>query len=118
VNRVVTIAFRVHGPIERQDLPGLCDRICRLLEDSGAAVALCDVHGVAADAVSADALARLQIAARRRGCQIQLRGASEQLWGLIAFMGLTGVFPAAPDAWPGAPGTLPGAPDAWPEAPL
>lgn len=95
VNPVGTIAFRVHGPIDRRDLPGLYRRTCALLEDSGASVALCDVDGVEADAVSADALARLQLAARRRGCQIRLRGASEQLRLLIEFMGLTEVLPAA-----------------------
>jgi ABC-type transporter Mla MlaB component len=92
----VAVAFRVHGPIRRDDLPGLYRRICSVLEDSGASVALCDVHGVEADAVSAGALARLQLAARRRGCQIRLRGTSEQLRLLIEFMGLTEVLPEAP----------------------
>jgi ABC-type transporter Mla MlaB component len=88
-----TIAFAVSGPIERADLPGLCDRVCGLLEGSGAGVALCDVRGVEPDAVTVDALARLQLAARRHGCQVRLRHASEELLDLVAFMGLRDVLP-------------------------
>ena len=86
-----TIAFGVRGPIARNDLPGLCERICSLLEDSHAGVALCDVSGVEPDAVTVDALARLQLAAHRRGCQVRLRNASTELLELVTFMGLTDV---------------------------
>ena len=88
-----TVAFAVHGPIARGDLPGLCDRICTLLETSHAAVALCDVSGVDPDAVTVDALARLQLAARRHGCQVRLRNASNELLELLGFMGLSEVLP-------------------------
>ncbi|HWF58442.1 MAG TPA: STAS domain-containing protein [Candidatus Dormibacteraeota bacterium] len=86
-----TISFAIWGPIARPDLPGLCDRICALLERSGATTILCDVCGVEADAVSVDALARLELAARRRGCQLRMRGASDDLRDLIGFMGLRDV---------------------------
>lgn len=86
-----TITFAIWGPIAREDMPGLCDRVCVLLERTGASVALCDVAGVAADAVTVDALARLQVAARRHRCLIRLRGASDQLRDLVAFMGLEDV---------------------------
>lgn len=86
-----TITFAIWGPIERADLPPLCDRVCALLERSGASLALCDVTGIAADAVTVDALARLQLAARRHNCVIRLRGASDDLRGLVAFMGLSDV---------------------------
>jgi ABC-type transporter Mla MlaB component len=88
-----TVAFAIRGPIARDDLPGLCERVCALLEGSGADIALCDVRGVEPDAVTADALARLQLAARRRGCQARLRGASSDLLELLAFMGLRDVLP-------------------------
>ena len=88
-----TVAFAIWGPIARDDLPGLCERVCALLEGSGADIALCDVRGVEPDAVTADALARLQLAARRRGCQARLRGASSDLLELLAFMGLRDVLP-------------------------
>lgn len=82
------ITFAIWGPIERDDLPGLAARVCGLLARSGASMAWCDVTGVAVDAVTVDALARLQLASRRYRCRIRLRGASEGLRELIAFMGL------------------------------
>jgi ABC-type transporter Mla MlaB component len=88
-----TVAFAIEGPIGRADLPGLCDRVCALLERSGAGIALCDVSGVQVDAVTVDALARLQLAARRKGCRVRLRNASSQLQELVAFMGLSDVWP-------------------------
>ena len=87
------IAFAVTGPILRADLPGLCGRICALLERSDAQIAFCDVRGVDPDAVTVDALARLQLAARRHGCQVRLRHASTELLELLTFMGLSDVLP-------------------------
>jgi ABC-type transporter Mla MlaB component len=86
-----TIAFAIHGPIARADLPGLCERVCALLEERGAGIALCDVSGVDPDAVTVDALARLQLAAGRHGCQVRLRNASDELLELLAFMALRDV---------------------------
>jgi hypothetical protein len=63
-----------------------------LLSESGADVVLCDVHGVEPDALTVEALCRLQVAARRHGCKVRLRGASDELLQLVAFMGLTDVF--------------------------
>ncbi|MBV9334530.1 MAG: STAS domain-containing protein [Solirubrobacterales bacterium] len=83
-----TITFAIRGPIARGDLPALYSRVCLMLTQSRATVAICDVMGVAADAVSVDALARLGLAARRHRCRIELRHASEELRDLIAFMGL------------------------------
>jgi ABC-type transporter Mla MlaB component len=88
------LAFSVRGPIAPEDLPGLCDRVCGLLEQSAAAGdALCDVSTVEPDAVTIDALARLQLAARRHGCRVRLRNASSELEALVAFMGLNDVLP-------------------------
>jgi ABC-type transporter Mla MlaB component len=86
-----TITFAIWGPIRRDDLPGLCSRVCVLLERSAADVALCDVSGIAPDAVTVDALARLQLGARRRGCTVRLRNATAELRELVSFMGLTEV---------------------------
>ena len=82
--------FAIRGPITRADLPGLCDRVCALLGQSGAAV-VCDVAGVAPDAVTIDALARLQLAACRLGCRVTLRNASQPLLELVELMGLSDV---------------------------
>jgi ABC-type transporter Mla MlaB component len=86
-----TVTFAIWSPLSREDLPGLCDRVCALLERNVASVLLCDVAGVAADAVTVDALARLALAARRHRCVIRLRGASDRLRDLVAFMGLDDV---------------------------
>ncbi len=88
-----TMAFAVRGPIAHEDLAGLCDRVCALLDSTAAELALCDVSGVAPDAVTVDALARLQLAVRRHGCRVRLRNASPELRELVAFMGLTDVLP-------------------------
>jgi ABC-type transporter Mla MlaB component len=50
------------------------------------------VSGVTADAVTVDALARLQAVAHRNGCVVVLRNASEALLGLVELMGLSDVF--------------------------
>ena len=85
--------FAISGPIAREDMPGLCDRICTLLHETGPGLVRCDVAGVEPDAFTVDALCRLQLAARRLGCRVQLRNASPDLCELIAFMGLTDVLP-------------------------
>lgn len=100
--RPTTVVFAIEGPIARTDLPGLCDRVCGLLARSGASVAVCEVGGVGVDAVTVDALARLQLAARRYGCEVRLRHASEELRDLVAFMGLTHVLPDWSEAAGGA----------------
>ena len=87
------LTFAVTGPIARSDLPGLCDRICALFRARPSDVAWCDVATVQPDAVTVDALARLQLAARRHGCQVRLRNASPELLALVAFMGLADVLP-------------------------
>lgn len=88
-----SVAFAIRGPISRADLPGLCDRVCGLLAKNDADVVLCDVHGVEPDAVTVDALARLQLAARRHGCRVRLCSASKALCDLVSFMGLDDVLP-------------------------
>ena len=86
-----TVAFAIRGPIARADLAGLCNRVCALLAENRTGIALCDVCEVEPDAVTVDALLRLQLAARRNGCQVRLRGASTALCELVEFMGLTDV---------------------------
>ncbi len=88
-----TISFAVTGPIARDDLPGFCRRVCALFEQARPEIALCEVGGVEPDAVTVDALARLQLAARRYGCLVRLRHASADLLELVSFMGLTEVLP-------------------------
>jgi ABC-type transporter Mla MlaB component len=88
-----TITFVIRGPIASGDVPGLCERVCALLTATLPAVVLCDVRGVEPTAGSVDALARLQLAARRTGCQVRLLHASPDLQRLIEFLGLRDVLP-------------------------
>lgn len=82
------ISFAVWGPITPADLPGLSDRVCALLGSSPGSIVSCDVAGVPADAGTIEALARLQLAARRYGCEVRLRNASAALLDLVVLMGL------------------------------
>ena len=52
---------------------------------------ICDVGAVVPDVHAIDALARLQLAARRLGMEVQLRHASRELQELVAFAGLRDV---------------------------
>jgi len=84
------VAFAIRGPIRRADLPGLCTRVCAILGEQRGLVG-CDVTGVRADAVTVDALARLQRAARGYGCRVVLCNASSDLLELVELMGLSNV---------------------------
>ena len=87
------LSFAVYGPIARDDLKGLCARVGGLLAASDASDTYCDVASVTPDAVTVDALARLQLAARRFDRRVRLRNASPELLRLVAFMGLEDVLP-------------------------
>lgn len=88
-----SVAFVVRGPIAQSDLPGLCERVRAVLSSTGAREAVCEVQDVECDAVTVDALARLQLVARRNGCRVHLRGACSDLVRLVEFMGLRDVLP-------------------------
>jgi hypothetical protein len=48
----------------------------------------CDVSSLDADLSSVDALARLQLLARRLGHEVRLQNASPELWALLSLVGL------------------------------
>jgi hypothetical protein len=52
----------------------------------------CDVAALDADLSTVDALARLQLLARRRGDDVELRNGSAELWALLSLAGLENVF--------------------------
>jgi ABC-type transporter Mla MlaB component len=94
-----TIVLALGGRIARADIPRLCERFGALLEVARPDHVRCDVAGlVDCDAVTVDALARIQLRARRAGCQIRLCRASDYLRGLIEMMGLSAVVPCVPDS--------------------
>lgn len=94
------IVFAVDRPITRADIPQLCATLRTLLEAGEVdTVVDCDVGArVRPDAVTVDALARLQLTARRLGCRLRLRHASSELRELIAFMGLRAAMNSGPRA--------------------
>jgi ABC-type transporter Mla MlaB component len=90
--RLTSIAYVISGSITRSEIPGLCRRVAALVKATNADVLICDVGGLGVpDAVAVDALARLQLTARRLGCQFRLRDAGAELLDLIGLMGLSDV---------------------------
>jgi len=88
------IELGTSGRIDRADIPGLCEHAQRLLAGGAANQLLCDVGAIVApDAVTVDALARLQLTAKRMGREVRIRHASPELHDLLAFLGLSGVVP-------------------------
>ena len=74
--------------VDRTRVGELCDRAAALLAP-GYGELICDVRAVdCPDAATVDALARIQVIARQSGREMWIRGASDQLRELIAFMGL------------------------------
>ena len=84
----------LHGPIARGDLDAFCGRVVVLLEAAEAGPVVCDVRALGRpDAVTVDALARLQLVARRHGRPLHLRAACEELQSLLRLMGLREILP-------------------------
>ncbi|HEX2221730.1 MAG TPA: STAS domain-containing protein [Candidatus Limnocylindria bacterium] len=78
------------------DLVRLCDGLRALLERSRARTVECDVGAVTnPDLATIDALARLQLTARRSGGRIRLRDASVELRELLELLGLRDALPCA-----------------------
>jgi ABC-type transporter Mla MlaB component len=89
-----TIVLVLSGSISPTDMWALCRRIELLLEGSEADVVICDVEALSEpDAVTIDALARLQLTARRLGCRVRLRHAYGELIDLLVLTGLAEVVP-------------------------
>ncbi len=87
-----TIVFALPGPLARERTGDLCDELRRELEATGAAVAICAVGGlVEPTCASVDVLARLQLTARRLGCELRLGDAPPRLAELLELLGLAEV---------------------------
>ncbi|MGY0492181.1 STAS domain-containing protein [Streptomyces sp. WG-D5] len=89
------------GPIRSGDAPRLCERV-RAARDGtpGAApTVVCDVSAVTtADLTTLDALARMQLTARRAGFRIVLRDPPAGLAVILELAGMGGVLGAPPPA--------------------
>ena len=98
------------GPVPRDGITALCERARRLLAGCDAGPVSCDVDALAdPDAVTIDALARLQITALRLGYRVELQRARGPLVELLVLSGLSGVLRCA-GSGPGASGV-----EAWGE---
>ena len=86
----------IGGPIAEGDVQALCERLATLIATSDAETIVCDVGGLPANVRTVEALARLQLTARRRQRRIRLRRASPGLERLLEFVGLADVVPAGP----------------------
>ena len=64
-------------------------RAVLVLLATGAERLVCDLYRAEPNAVTVDALARVVLAARRAGAVVEVRGASDELRGLIELFGLT-----------------------------
>lgn len=84
--------IRIAGPLRPGDVPGLCERVAAARhgpDAGGTADVVCDVAAVTtADLTTVDAIARLQLAARRAGRRIRLRNPSPALLALLGLVGL------------------------------
>lgn len=77
------------GPVAREQATGLGDAVFALLADAEAGVVVCDVAGIGPPGLAAvELLARLQLAARRAGGRIRLRGPDPALRALLDLVGL------------------------------
>jgi len=92
-----TAVLTLGGSIDRSDIPWLCDRVHVLLGGVDRDAVVCDVGALAEpDAMTVDALARLQLTAGRLGRRLRFRGACGELLDLLAFIGLGDALPCGP----------------------
>ncbi|MET9481047.1 STAS domain-containing protein [Streptomyces sp. NPDC006638] len=83
------IVLVVSGRLGPGDVPRLCEELVARLRGSGASEAVCDVRGLERPGlVAVNALARLQLTARRRAVRLRVRGAGQELRLLLDLVGL------------------------------
>ena len=81
----------IAGPLASGDAARLCEHLRGVLASTCATVVVCDIGGLEADIATVNALARLQLTARRLGRRIELRGSTPELAQLLGFVGLADV---------------------------
>jgi ABC-type transporter Mla MlaB component len=90
------VQLAIRAPITPASLPALTQRCCAFFAANPNRLVECDVTDVEPDAVCVEALARLQLVARRSGCTVVLCNPSRGLLELVELMGLTDVLPQEP----------------------
>jgi STAS domain len=87
-----TVVVVIDGPLTRHDVAGLCAAARRLLTTRDVSEITYDVGAaVAPDLTAIDAVARLELTARRAAGSIRVRRASGELRALLAAVGLCDV---------------------------
>ncbi|MET7616367.1 STAS domain-containing protein [Streptomyces sp. NPDC005408] len=82
------ILVRIAGRVSPADVPRLCEELGARLSCSEATEVICDVGELThANLAAVNALARLQLTARRLGCRIRLRNAGPELRALLDLVG-------------------------------
>ncbi|MFH8464387.1 STAS domain-containing protein [Streptomyces sp. NPDC017991] len=77
------------GPVTKDDVPRLCEAVRTRLQHTTAAVVVCDVTDLGPPGLTTvDALARMQLAARRAGGRLRLRAPDPALRALLALVAL------------------------------
>jgi ABC-type transporter Mla MlaB component len=88
-----SIALVLCGPIVRAQISDLCEGVRATLECAGWGPVDCDVGALETDAVTVEALARVQLTARRLGRRVRFMDATPELRGLLDLMGLDEALP-------------------------
>jgi hypothetical protein len=81
----------IGGPIADGDVEALCERLNAVIAASDAELVVCDVRALSPSAGAVEALARLQLTARRQDRRIRLQRASPCLEHVLRFVGLSDV---------------------------
>jgi anti-anti-sigma regulatory factor len=90
------LVLHVRGRIEPDDVGTLLARVEHVLDAGGSDALTCDVGDlVDPDVLAMDTLARMVLAARRRGRRIMLRRPRRELAELLVMCGLWDLFPRA-----------------------
>jgi anti-anti-sigma regulatory factor len=86
--------FALEAPIAPRHIRWMCERIRFELESSRSEHVVCDLSAVGSpDAATVEALARMQLTARRLGGRMMLRNACGELRDLLTLAGLRDVLP-------------------------
>ena len=92
-----SVTFEIRGPLSDTVVEEVCARFASLLDRTESVVVACDVGELGPpDLAYVDALARMQLIARRRGRSIELHRACPTLRAVLDLVGLSAVLPCAP----------------------
>jgi ABC-type transporter Mla MlaB component len=93
-----SIILDLQGPVARAAVPDLCERLRLLLATGDVDLVTVEVGALTEpDAAAVDALARLQLTARRSGSSIRLRHTRAKLRDLLVLTGLSEELPRCRD---------------------